>query len=93
MRPPLTGISPSDSERKRGADSFAGGNLSEPSAQMPTYRCYFRNSDSRIKGTESVVCDDDDAAAVQAEILLAERVSCVSVEVWEGRRLVYRTKR
>jgi len=58
---------------------------------MPSYRCYFRDSDSRIKGTDVIVSDDDEAAAVQAEILLAERTTCVAVEVWDERRLVYRT--
>jgi hypothetical protein len=58
---------------------------------MPSYRCYFRDSDSRIKGTDVIVSGDDEAAAVQAEILLAERATCVAVEVWDERRLVYRT--
>ena len=60
---------------------------------MPEYRSYFRNSDGRIKGTQILDCEDDTAAAVKVEILLAERQNCTSADVWTGRRLVHRTMR
>jgi len=59
---------------------------------MPSCRCYFRDSDSRTNGTGVVASDEDDTLAVQAELLLAERASCVTVEVWQGRWLVYRSR-
>jgi hypothetical protein len=60
---------------------------------MPEYRTYFRDSDGKIKGTQILDCEDDTAAAVKLEILLAERLNCMSAEVWEGRRLIHRTTR
>jgi hypothetical protein len=60
---------------------------------MPEYRCYFRDSDRKIKAAEVLDCEDDTAAAVQAELLLAERPNCRSAEVWEGRRLIHRATR
>jgi len=60
---------------------------------MPEYRSYFRNSDGKISGTQILDCEDDTAAAVQVEILLAERTNCTAAEVWEGRRLIHRTTR
>jgi hypothetical protein len=58
---------------------------------MPQYRSYFRDSDGKIKGTQILDCEDDTAAAVKVEILLAERQNCTTAEVWAGRRLVHRT--
>lgn len=60
---------------------------------MPEYRSYFRDSVGKIRGTQVLDCEDDTAAAVKLEILLAERLNCTAAEVWEGRRLVHRTKR
>jgi hypothetical protein len=60
---------------------------------MPEYRSYFRDSDGKISGTQTLDCEDDTAAAVKLEILLAERVNCTSAELWEGRRLIHRTNR
>jgi hypothetical protein len=57
---------------------------------MPEYRCYFRDSDLRIRGTQVLECEDDAAAAVRLEILLAERQDCATAEVWAGRRLIHR---
>jgi hypothetical protein len=60
---------------------------------MPEYRSYFRDSDGKIKGTQMLNCEDDTAAAVKLEILLAERQNCATAEVWAGRRLIHRTTR
>jgi len=60
---------------------------------VPEYRTYFRDSDGKIKGTQVLDCEDDTAAAVKLEILLAERQNCATAEVWAGRRLVHRTIR
>ena len=60
---------------------------------MPEYRSYFRDSDGKIRGTQVLDCEDDTAAAVKLEILLAERTNCTAAEVWEGRRLIHRTTR
>jgi hypothetical protein len=60
---------------------------------MPEYRSYFRDSDGKIRGTQILDCEDDTAAAVKLEILLAERQNCTAAEVWEGRRLIHRTTR
>jgi len=60
---------------------------------MPEYRTYFRDSDGKIKGTQILDCEDDTAAAVKVEILLAERQNSSTAEVWAGRRLVHRTAR
>jgi hypothetical protein len=60
---------------------------------MPQYRSYFRDSEGKIKGTQILECEDDTAAAVKLEILLAERQNCTAAEVWAGRRLVHRTIR
>ena len=59
---------------------------------MPEYRSYFRNSDGKISGTQILDCEDDTAAAVRVEILLAERQNCTTAEVWEG-RTIHRTTR
>jgi len=56
---------------------------------MPKYRFYFRSPDHRIKSAQVIDCEDDTAAAIRAEILVAERPNGFSVEVWEGRRLVF----
>jgi len=58
---------------------------------MPKYRCYFRDHNGRIRGTQVLDCEDDMAAAVKMEILLAERPNCAAAEVWVGRRLIHRT--
>lgn len=60
---------------------------------MPEYRCYFRDRDGRIRGTQILACEDDLAAAAKLEILLAERLTCAAAELWAGRRLVHRTSR
>ena len=60
---------------------------------MPEYRSYFRDSDGKISGTQIFDCDDDTAAAVKLEILLAERQNCATAEVWAGRRLIHRAAR
>ena len=60
---------------------------------MPEYRSYFRDSDGKIKGTQILDCEDDTAAAVKLEILLAERQNCTTAEVWAGRKLIHRTIR
>jgi len=60
---------------------------------MPQYRSYFRDSDGKISGTQILDCEDDTAAAVKLEILLAERLNCTSAEVWDGRRLIHRATR
>ena len=60
---------------------------------MSEYRSYFRDSDGKIRGTQILDCEDDNAAAVKLEILLAERHNCTTAEVWEGRRLIHRTTR
>jgi len=60
---------------------------------MPEYRSYFRDSEGKIRGTQILDCEDDTAAAVRLEILLAERSNCAAAEVWEGRRLIHRTTR
>ena len=60
---------------------------------MPEYRCYFRDADRKIKAADVLICEDDTAAAVQVELLLAERPSCTTVEVWEGRNLIHRAAR
>ena len=57
---------------------------------MLEYRSYFRDSDGKIKGTQILDCEDDTAAAVKAEILLAERQNCTTAP---GRRLVHRGPR
>ena len=51
---------------------------------MPHYRTYFRDSNGKIIGTQILDCEDDSAAAVKLEILLAERTNCTLAEVWEG---------
>jgi hypothetical protein len=60
---------------------------------MPKYRSYFRDSDGKIRGTQVLDCEDDTAAAVKLEILLAVRQNCTAAEAWEGRRLIHRTTR
>ena len=60
---------------------------------VPEYRCYFRDRDGRIRGTQVLDCEDDTVAAVKLEILLAERNNCATAEVWAGRRLIHRTTR
>lgn len=37
---------------------------------MPEYRYYFRDSDGKLRGTQTLDCEDDTAAAVTLEILL-----------------------
>ncbi len=60
---------------------------------MPQYRTYFRDNNGKIIGTQIIDCEDDSAAAVKLEILLAERTSCTTAEVWEGRILIHRITR
>ena len=60
---------------------------------MPQYRTYFRDSNGKIVGTQILDCEDDTAAAVKLEILLAERTNWTAAEVWEGRILIHRTTR
>jgi hypothetical protein len=63
---------------------------------MPTmaeYRSYFRDSDGKIRGTQILNCEDDTAAAVKLEILLAARENCTAAEVWAGRKPIHRAKR
>ena len=60
---------------------------------MPQYRSYFRDSDGKINGTQILDCEDDTAAAVKVEILMAERQNCTTAEVWAGRTLVHHTVR
>jgi len=47
---------------------------------MPKYRCYFRDHNGRIRGTQVLDCEDDMAAAVKMEILLAERPNCAAAK-------------
>jgi hypothetical protein len=60
---------------------------------MPEYRSYFRDRDGRIRGTQILDCEDDTAAAVKVEILLAGRHNCTTAEVWAGRKLIHRATR
>jgi hypothetical protein len=60
---------------------------------MPEYRSYFRDSAGRIRGTQILDCEDDAAAAVKVEILLAGRHNCTTGEVWAGRKLIHRATR
>lgn len=51
------------------------------------YRCYFTDVGDRIKSVEQIECEDDAAAALKAEQLLAlSKYS--SAELWQGKRLV-----
>jgi hypothetical protein len=50
------------------------------------YRCYFLNGE-RIAAVEVVECDDDAAAVIEADRILAAS-SYKSIEVWDrGRRV------
>lgn len=50
------------------------------------YRCYFLNGE-RIAAVEAIACDDDAAAILEADkILAASRY--LSMEIWAGARMV-----
>lgn len=55
---------------------------------MPTtnYRCYFLNGE-RIAAVEAIECDDDAAAILEADKILATS-KYRSIEVWAGARRV-----
>ena len=52
-----------------------------------SYRCYFTDTDDRIKSFEQMDCDDDADAALKAQASLAAS-RFTSAEVWQGSRLV-----
>jgi hypothetical protein len=52
-----------------------------------SYRCYFTDTDDRIKSFEQIECNDDADAALKAQTLLAVS-RFTSAEVWQGSRLV-----
>jgi hypothetical protein len=51
------------------------------------YRCYFTDSDDRIRSFEPIECADDSAATLKVDELLATSPYS-SAELWEGKRLV-----
>ena len=52
-----------------------------------SYRCYFTDTDDRIKSFEQIDCGDDADAALKAQALLAVS-RFTSAEVWQASRLV-----
>jgi hypothetical protein len=52
-----------------------------------SYRCYFTDTDDRIKSFEQIECNDDAEAALKAQALLAGS-RFTSSELWQGSRLV-----
>ncbi len=56
-------------------------------AATKSYRCYFTEVDDRIRSYEQIECENDAAAALKAQGLLAAS-QFTSAEVWQGRRLV-----
>ena len=52
-----------------------------------SYRCYFTDTDDRIKSYEQIDGDGDATVALKAQALLAGS-RFTSAEVWQGSRLV-----
>jgi hypothetical protein len=50
------------------------------------YRCYFLNGE-RIAAVEAITCDDDAAALLEADKILAASHHR-SIEIWTGKRRV-----
>lgn len=55
---------------------------------MVSYRVYFFNELSHIKGTESVDGISDDEAIVKAHALLHTRSDCCNFDLWDETRPV-----
>ena len=51
------------------------------------YRCYFTDAGDRIQSYEQIASDDDTAATLKVDELLAGS-KFSSAELWEGKRLV-----
>lgn len=51
------------------------------------YRCYFTDENDRIKAVEQLECEDDAAAFLKAEQVLAASAH-KTAELWQGSRLV-----
>ena len=56
-------------------------------AANKSYRCYFTDPDDRIRSFEQIECENDAAAALKAQALLAAS-QFTTAELWQGRRLV-----
>ena len=60
---------------------------------MRGYRCYYVDAKDHITGVEQVAAEDDGAAIQSARGLLrAKQFVGVGVELWEGKRRVWRSR-
>lgn len=59
---------------------------------MPSYRCYFLDSEDRVAATDLIACDADVQAQPRADILLFD-CGYPGIEIWERDRMVYRARR
>lgn len=57
---------------------------------MHVYRCFFLNESDHIKAAEIIEAELVDEAIDTAYLMLRERPQHRSVEIWEGRRRLYR---
>jgi len=55
---------------------------------MPAYRCYFLDSDDRIRGSQEIQCHTDAEAVHVARRMLARRPHEHAFELWQGTRRV-----
>jgi hypothetical protein len=62
-------------------------NRGERQMTSKNYRCYFTDAGDRIRTYEPIECQDDTAAALKVDELLAAS-EYSSAELWEGKRLV-----
>jgi hypothetical protein len=59
---------------------------------MPSYRCYYLNSNDDVAATDLIECDSDARAQARASVLLAAS-DHHGIEVWDcGRRVHYAQK-
>jgi hypothetical protein len=68
-------------------DSFKPSEAVAYHAEQKSYRCYFTNANDRIQSYEVIDCQDDAEAALKAQELLG-RSDFMTVELWQGRRLI-----
>ena len=59
---------------------------------MPQYRCYFLDHRYYVVANRMITCESDEAARALADDLLRENVY-PAIEVWEGQRQVYVSKK
>jgi hypothetical protein len=59
---------------------------------VPSYRCYYLDSNDHVVGFDLIGCASDSLARDRADILLANS-ALPGIEVWDRDRVVYRARK